>query len=67
MKNLGIVFCLVVWGCSQGKIPNVAMQGEPVAKTVLQVSFDRSDPELQYMITVPAKETRSDSCLKAVG
>ena len=50
MKNIVIIFCfcLALWECDQREIQNVAIQGEPVAKTVLQVSFDQSDPGAQY-------------------
>ena len=41
-------FFLVLSACDRRQIQNLAIQGKPVAKTILQISFDRSDPGKQY-------------------
>ncbi|MFA5419620.1 MAG: alpha-L-fucosidase [Bacteroidales bacterium] len=46
-----ICFFLVLFSCNLEGIQNVVLQGEPVAKTVLQVSFDQPGPQLQCKYT----------------
>jgi len=41
-------FFLVLSACDRRQIQNLSIQGEPVAKTILKISFDRSDPGKQY-------------------
>ncbi len=51
MKTLifvAVSLCLVVISCKQQEIRNITLKGQPVAKTVLQVCFDKASPELKY-------------------
>ncbi len=49
---------LVFFSCNQSKIQNVVLQGEPVAKTILQVKFDQSNPQIQCKYTWSVADTK---------
>ena len=53
MKNTIVIicFCMTLFSCNQGKIQNVILKGELVAKTILQVSYNCSGLETVPKIT----------------
>lgn len=53
MKLLFVLItgCFLLVSCNSTEIQNVVLQGEPVAKTILQVKFDQPNPQIQYKYT----------------